>query len=171
MLYWSQFIHFLPNAELLSVYHAILSSHLTYVCQTWGQRVSSSLNKIKKQQDNAMRIISFAKYNARVYVRADVIYKQNKVLKLADHIFMLNCLFAHQQLTNKLPEAFRKYFTLRKDIHSYETRGSVRGEIFAPARKTCKFGDNSITQKSTKDWNLFLSMYPKVDPMKMSMRE
>ena len=32
--------HYVPTEELLSIYHAIFSSHFVYGCQIWGQSIN-----------------------------------------------------------------------------------------------------------------------------------
>ena len=48
--------HYVPMEELLSIYHAIFSSHLVYGCQIWGQSINICTQKVFKLQDRAMRI-------------------------------------------------------------------------------------------------------------------
>ena len=49
---------------LKEIYYAILSSHLTYGSQIWGQSINSYIDKISIIQKNAVRIITFADFNA-----------------------------------------------------------------------------------------------------------
>ena len=47
----SKLRHFLPLPSLVTIYHALFSSHLTYGCQTWGQGQKVLLNKIQILQN------------------------------------------------------------------------------------------------------------------------
>ena len=72
----------MPSEELLSIYHAIFSSHLVYGCQVWGQSINMFTKKVSKLQNRAMRILSFADF----YANADPLYKMFNILKLNDII-------------------------------------------------------------------------------------
>ena len=67
--------HYVPQKELISIFYSIFSSHVTYGCQVWAQRCTSSVNNIFKLQNRAMRIINFKEFDASV----DELYK-NEIL-------------------------------------------------------------------------------------------
>ena len=67
----SKATHYVPSEEPLSIYHAIFSSHLAYGCQMWGQSINIFTKKVFKLQNRAMRILSFADFDAN----ADPLYK------------------------------------------------------------------------------------------------
>ena len=81
--------HYVPGDELLSIYHAIFSSHLVYGCQIWGQSINIFTKKVFKLQNRAMRILSSADFHAN----ADPLYKMSNILKLNDIIALQNCIF------------------------------------------------------------------------------
>ena len=80
--------HYVPSEELLSIYHAIFSSHLVYRCQTWGQNINIFTETVFLQ-NRAMRILSFSDF----YANADPLFKMFNILKLNDIIALQNCLF------------------------------------------------------------------------------
>ena len=49
--------YYVPPTELLSIYYAIFSSHMTYSCQVWGQQNSTVTTAISRLQNIAKRII------------------------------------------------------------------------------------------------------------------
>ena len=81
--------HYVPSEELLSIYHAIFSSHLVYGCQIWGQSINIFTKKVFKLQNRAMRILSCADFSAN----ANPLYKMFNIRKLNDIIALQNCLF------------------------------------------------------------------------------
>ena len=107
-----------PKEELLSIYHAIFSSHLVYGCQNWGQSSNIFTQKVFKLQKRAMRILSFADF----YANADPLYKMFNILKLNDNIALQNCLFVQDFFNNKLPICFNSYFHSISEIHSINTK-------------------------------------------------
>jgi len=54
---------FLPHQSLISVYHALFQSHISYANQVWGQNISPS-SRIFKLQKAAVRILIFYDFNA-----------------------------------------------------------------------------------------------------------
>jgi len=54
----------LPNEVLNLLYNSLISSHICYCCNTWGDAAKSHLFKIMKLQKKAIRIITRSKYNA-----------------------------------------------------------------------------------------------------------
>ena len=56
--------HYVPEKELVSLYYAIFSSHLTYGCQAWSLNLNPQLKKIITLQKRAIRTIKFAEFDA-----------------------------------------------------------------------------------------------------------
>ena len=42
--------HFVPETELISIYHAIFASHLRYGCQIWALENTNQVERIGKLQ-------------------------------------------------------------------------------------------------------------------------
>ena len=142
--------HYVPSAELKSIYSAIFSSHLTYNCQVWGQGNNPYLRKIEKAQNKAVRIIQFKEYNSP----SKPLYISSGILKFNDQIKLENCLFVYDFLKNNLPDCFEDFFHKLSSVYvHHETRRSALGALFVPLTNTTKYGINSITYKSVQCWN------------------
>ena len=151
--------HYLSNREqnLLAIYHSIYSSRLIYGCQIWGQTNTTSFNKIRVNQNNALRLVSFAT-SFRDHVSP--IYHNYKLLKLRDYVTLQNLLLIHDFFNNKLPASFQGYFTLTSEIHNHGTRGALQGQIWAPNIDTVRYGRNSIKNQAILSWNNFVKDFP-----------
>ena len=55
---------YIPKQTLLSVYHSIFYSHLTYACQVWSLTTQHNIDTIKILQNKCLRIINFAPFNS-----------------------------------------------------------------------------------------------------------
>ena len=142
--------HYVTREDLISIFHAIFSSHLTYNCQVWGTSDNTHVNKIGKTQNKAMRIINFKEFSTP----SKPLYAECGLLKLSDTIKLKNCLFVHDFLRNLLPNCFEDYFlTLNLAYNNHITRSSSLGALFLPLRNTSTYGINSITYKSIQCWN------------------
>ena len=120
--------YYVPPTELLSIYYAIFSSHMSYGSQVCGQQNSTVPSAISRLQNIAMRIISFSDFNANT----DPTYKS---------------------LNNKLPSCFSDFFTLISQVGNKSTRNSNLGCLFVNHSNTTKYGLNSINRKCIKNCN------------------
>ena len=57
--------HYVNEATIKSIYYVVFHSHLSYVCTAWGQNLNPK-HRINLLQKKAMRITSFAHYDAHV---------------------------------------------------------------------------------------------------------
>ena len=124
--------HFVPKEELVSLYHAIFGSHLSYGSQVWSQDPNPHLNKIVSLQKRAVRTITFSDFDAH----SSPIFKDLKVLKLMDNVKINNCLFVHDYLNNLLPSCYNNYFTLLSDLQVIGTKARELGCLFVPKHRT-----------------------------------
>ena len=143
--------YYVPQKELISLYYAIFSSHLSYGSQVWSQNYSPHLKKIISLQKRALRTIMFTDFNAHT----DPLFKDLKILKLQDNVKIQNCLFVYDFLNNNLPDCFQNYFSPLSDLQDIKTKACELGCLFIPHVRTTKFGLKSITRKYIDSWNYF----------------
>ena len=58
--------HYVNLVAIKWIYYAIFHSHLSHICTAWGQNLNPK-HRINLLQKKAMRIISFARYDAQHY--------------------------------------------------------------------------------------------------------
>ena len=136
--------HYVQKKELKSIYYALFSSHLTYGNQIWAQHKNVNTKKIFKLQNKALRITEFADFRSET----NLIYKNNKILKLGDQVVF-------DFLNGKLHQCFDSYFTRVNEIHAIQTISSRLGCLFLPHFSTAHCGINSVTRKCIVKWNFF----------------
>ena len=146
--------HYIKDSpfQLLSLYHSIFSSHMIYGCQTYGLVENKYTKKIQTLQNRALRLVSFAD-NSENTVHTCDLYKNLKLLKLNDLVTLKNMLFIHDYFNKKLPESFRNYFQLSKDMHGHSTRNASICHIFIPQIESVKYGRKSFKMKAITAWN------------------
>ena len=108
--------HYLTQKLLLQIYYGQLYSHLTYGCQLWGQN-ENALEQTISQQKKAVRLISFAHYQAD----SNPLFKNLKLLKLTDIVKYNNILFVHNTINNNSPRTFQDYFIFNETNHQHQT--------------------------------------------------
>ena len=122
-----------------------------YGNQIWAQHNNVNTEKIFKLQNKALRITEFADFRSET----NLIYKNNKILKLGDQVELQNCLLVFDFLNGKLPQCFDSYFTRVNEIHAIQTISSRLGCLFLPHFTTAQYGISSITRKCIVKWNFF----------------
>ena len=103
---------------LLSLYHAIFSSHMTYGLPVWGNATENHLKRIELLQKRAIRAISFSDYNAHT----SPIFKDLGILKLKDQFDYQMASLLWDLDHNTLSPSLSSYFTKVADIHTHPTR-------------------------------------------------
>ena len=143
--------HYTPD-NILTLYHAIFSSHIRYGHQIWGLANNKTIYNLQKK---ALRIVSFSNFRAH----SSPIFREKRILKLEDQIELDNCLFVHDFLNNKLPKCFDNYFTPLNMLSNLTTRNSTAGCLFIPHVNSVRYGRNSIKVKSITTWNFFVRVF------------
>ena len=122
-------------------------SHLIYSCQIWGQN-NTILRKLEPLQNKALRIINFKnnKYNV------NELYKTKKIIRIADYIKLLNCLFVTDVIAQSTIPQFQKFFIQMRD-QQHNTRHATQNTVTLNQYKTAFYGTHSIKHQSALIWN------------------
>ena len=145
----SKIRHYVPRNTLLSIYHSLFSSHLTYGCQVWFQAQNNLTNQIATLQNKALRIINFEDRQAH----AATLYKKLKILKINEHTKLLNCLFVYNCLHFQVPLSIQTLFTIND--HKTLTRATRTDSLVIPNVNTTLYGLQSIQYRCITIWNEF----------------
>jgi hypothetical protein len=103
---------------LLSLYHAIFSSHLIYGLPVWGNTIDKNFERIELLQKKAIRAITNADYNAHT----SPIFKDLGILKLKDQFDQQMASLLWDLDHDTLPPSLSAYFTKVNETHSHATR-------------------------------------------------
>ena len=99
----SKMRHYVSKFLLNKLYYTMFHSHLIYSSQIWVQN-NTILRKLEPLQNKALRIINFKNDEYNV----NKLFKTNKILKIADYVKLLNCLFVRDSAINNsiIPRVF-----------------------------------------------------------------
>ena len=114
------------------IHHSLFGPHLQYGAQLLGQENFVNRNNIQNFQNRTLRKITFKK----LHDPANPFFKDLKILKFKDLLYLQNCLFVSQIQQNK---ALAKSFVTLKhcgDNHNYQTRASTKRILDTPLYKT-----------------------------------
>jgi hypothetical protein len=81
------------------------------------------------------------------------LFKDLKILKVQDNIFLQNCLFVHDYFHGNLPVSFYNTFAKVENLHSICTRTSNDGKLVKQQYNSTKYGLNSIYNLCISNWN------------------
>ena len=157
----SKIRHYFPKFLLRTIYFSIFNSHLIYTCQIWGQK-ESTIKKLSEIQDKAIRIISFKDKN----YPTNELYCNKKILKIADYIELLNCLFVKSILLNNHLPIFENLFKKASAAHSYSTGHATKNAVLLPQPQTDHYGKCPMTYQAASTWN---NLQNKVDILNFSI--
>ena len=157
----SKIRHYFPKFLLRTIYFSIFNSHLIYTCQIWGQK-ESTIEKLSEIQDKAIRIISFKDKN----YPTNELYYNKKILKIADYIELLNCLFVKSILLNNHLPIFENLFKKASAAHSYSTGHATKNAVLLPQPQTDHYGKCPIAYQAASTWN---NLQNKVDILNFSI--
>ena len=158
--------HYVNFETLLSIYHAIFSSHLRYACQVWGNSRSPMIGRITSLQNKALKIIHFLPKNTN----SNILYFLSNTLRLNTLLSYLNGLFVWDQRNSILPTTvFDDFFPERNECR-YNLRSIAHMNILIPLTRTVTYGTNSITYQCILTWNN-LPVDLKTDPVYQRSRK
>ena len=87
--------HCVSKYLLRSIYYSLFNSHLIYACEIWGQNQNNTLyQRISGLQEKALRIVHFEWHDTP----SDLLFKENKILKISDFIKYKNTEFVRKCL-------------------------------------------------------------------------
>lgn len=138
--------HFVPKNVLITLYHSLIYSHLSYCNIVWGNTHPTYLNRLFILQKKAIRIITLSDYRAHT----SHLFKDLKILTLSDiHRFQLG-IFMYKVNNNLLPSLLCRHFSLNSDIHDHFTRHSSNLHLYSIRSNIQK---KSFSFSGTQLWN------------------
>jgi hypothetical protein len=102
--------NFVTTPALKMLYYAMVHSHIAYCLNVYSCANSTSLNKIKLKQKQAIRIVCNAKYRDHT----GPLFKQQKILPLDNLIRYSALKFMHKFSHGKLPFSFNEMWTTNR---------------------------------------------------------
>ena len=121
MLYKTR--HYCPMSICRTLYFSIFNSHLSYGLPVWGQANKNYLERIKKIQKRAIRVITFSEYRAHT----SPLFKKLKILNIKDLIQLKTASLLWDLNKETLPASLTTYFTRANLTHGLNTRFAAQG--------------------------------------------
>ena len=123
--------HVYPQNALLSIYHSLLASHLSYGLLLWSTHGS----RVSKLQEQTVRIMSNSKYLAH----SEPLFKTLKLLKI-EYVYRVKFMKFYYNLSyNLLPSYFNYYLEVTNNDFpcQYELRQLARPLIRPQRTRFC----------------------------------
>ena len=128
-----------PKKVLVSLYHSIFNSHLTYGLPAWGNTKKQLTEKIIKLQKKAVRAISFASFNAP----SEPLFKSLGLLKFDDLVHYKTSSLLWDVDHGTIPPTLSTYFKKTESRHHHATRHATSGK-YLTVKKLTKIGNHSF---------------------------
>ncbi|MCP4484330.1 MAG: reverse transcriptase family protein [Flavobacteriaceae bacterium] len=141
--------HYIPLQPLISLYHSLFSSFLSYGITAWGLTYGTYLKPLFLLQKKILRCISFQNFIAP----SAPIFHSLKILKLEDMIHSNVLNFAYKAMNKLSPTCFHNFFTPNSSVHRFGTRQVTRGDLFKSLKNTTLYGLKTIQYFGSKLWN------------------
>lgn len=131
---------------LLSLYHALATSYLSYCITTWHAGNTTLLEKIQKLCNRILKII----FNREHSSELNEILKKHSILKVGDVYKLHISCFVFKYLHNQLPQCFDGIFSKNSSVSSRNTRqiNNLRLPLFK--KSVCQ---KSISYIGVTIWN------------------
>ena len=143
--------HYVTISILRKLYFASIHPHLLYGAIVWMSIYKSYLNKLTSLQNRALRLITNNITHNQHPARTPSLYKQLKILKVADLYSYQVAFFMHKFSNNTLPSSFSKYFLKSKEVHKLGTRQNVSSNFNVPRYNTARL-QRLIKYRGDKIW-------------------
>jgi len=136
-----------PKSVLLQLYKSLVYPHLYYCNSIWGSALPSHLSPLYIAQKKALKIA------LRIPVRTPTttVFSYANVLTLSGINRVQISIFMYKYVNNLLPSVFLSKFTLRSDVHSYNTRSSTHFNVkpadFKPYKSSMSFKGPNVWDK------------------------
>ena len=137
--------HFSPETVVRNLYFAHIQSHLNYGLLIWGNAAITHLNKLKKSQEKAIKIMTFKNKHDIVVPR---LFKNVDILPMNFMKSLNSGLFIWKIQNNILPNCTLKLPALNGV--NKNPRDSLK--LIIPFRNT-EFGKRTIFYIGIKEWN------------------
>ena len=138
----------MPSNILKRLYFAYFHSHLLYCLIIWSATFKLYLDPLKKLQNRAIRIITYADR----FENGSLLFRNLKILQLDDLIKLETAKFMNSFDNNALPPHFGNYFGKIKQVHNRSTRSSDKNLLYLARYRSNRL-QRSIKFRGVKVWN------------------
>ena len=122
--------HYTNISVLKSVYFALFHSYLTYSILNWGRANKTTLLRLIRLQNKAVRTLEYNKN------KTTILYSKHRILEIPDLFQLSVAKFMHSFYSGGLPNHFDNYFAEIASVHKYQTRLASLQKYYLPRMKT-----------------------------------
>ncbi len=140
---------FVPRKSLITIYNTMILPHIDYAIIIWSNCSVSSIDKIQKLQNAAMRIILGVPFRTHV----NDMLRELEFMDIRSRILYSTGCMMFKVLNNTAPRYLIDRFSAINDIHSICTRQSKAGNLYIPKCNT-NYGKNTFRYNGCVLWNV-----------------
>ena len=141
--------YLLSTSHLKLLYQTLIEPYLSYCCVIWANsHKTTALEPIHLLQKRYVRVISQAKFGAH----SKPLFHKLNILNIYDLCRYQILLFVFKSMNCLLPSRYSNYFTLAKEMHTYQTRSSKDHKLYTiTAQRSARI--NTLASRGPKCWN------------------
>ena len=140
------------ETTLLSLYNSLIMPYVCYCIHVWGKAYDTHLKHVLVLQNKPVRIIT----GVPPRTSADNLYLELDILPVKKIFVHAISIFMYKYVNGMLPVLFQDMFTPISDIHNYDTRQTIKENLFVSFKSTSR-GQQSITYIGPHVWNFISS--------------
>ena len=144
----SKLRYYFDTPVLLSVYYAIVYSHLQYAILCWASANQSDLTRINTIHNRILRYVSKSPRRSNI----TDIYLNMRVLKINDIFELELAKFMFRFHKDTLPRPLALSFRKVSEVHNIRTRSASRGMLY-PFASRKREGTRTIKHRGVICWN------------------
>jgi hypothetical protein len=122
--------HFIDQESLKKLYYSMIHSNLAYGINIYGCVNSTTLDKLRKKQKQAIRTLCNANYRAHTAP----LFREMKILPLDQLIIYSNIKFMHSFIHKKLPLSFNNTWQTNEERNPVRILRNIN-DLFIPAHR------------------------------------
>ena len=154
---------------LLSLYHSIFHSHLSYGISVWGNSSCNNISRVSILQKKMIRAVTFSDFHQHTAP----LLKELNVLRVNDLFNYKTASLMWDLDHNTLPNSLATLFTWRDDIHNRNLRDNDKKKLYTAHRFHNKYGFESFAHKGASLLNQIkdLALYESCSTKKMFLKK
>ena len=138
---------YLNMEQVKTIYYALIYSRIKYGISVFGTACKRKLTKIQILQNKLLKVLLARRYR----YSTNSLHNELNILKVTDIANLNAQTFVHNFFHEKLPQMFKRYYTLFGDIHAFNTRGSSNQIVIE--RHNSNIGHSTMKIRGARLWN------------------
>ena len=132
----SELRYYLTLSHLKQIYYSLIYPYISYAILAWGSTYKTYIQKVQTKQNQAIRLIFFARTFGEQTDSALPLLNLLELLTVNNAYRLQALKFTHLWHKNLLPNVFCDFFQYAGVFHAYNTRYAANQNLYKPRVRT-----------------------------------